>query len=199
MRKEIYIASFGSVLLAATFLADRPGAVSDNSVSAAPTPIVAAPQTFVQTRNFAFIHVWDGEKLVLSNEDWKSELSAKEFYVLRQQGTEEAYTGKLTNNKRAGTYHCAACGLAMFSSKHKYDSQTGWPSFYQPIEKSHVGEAEDRSIPAEVRTEVHCRRCGGHLGHVFDDGPKPTGLRYCINSVSLRFKPLDRGLLPMKK
>lgn len=151
--------------------------------TAVPTP-AAKP---LKQREIVFLDTWDGTKLAKTDAEWKKELSPVEFYILREQGTERAYTGELTDNKRDGTYYCAACGLALFSSKHKYDSETGWPSFYKPLNKTNVGETEDKSIPEEVRTEVHCNRCGGHLGHVFDDGPEPTGLRYCINSVSLRF------------
>ena len=160
-----------------------------NDPVAIPTPISKGQNKPLKQREIVFLDTWDGTKLTMSDVEWKKELTQMEYYVLRQQGTERAYSGELTDNKKDGTYYCNACGLALFSSKHKYNSETGWPSFYQPLNKENVGETEDKSIPQEVRTEVHCNRCGGHLGHVFDDGPEPTGLRYCINSVSLRFKP----------
>lgn len=184
MRGKILIA-IGTLLATAGSAYFGTAAAEKNSSELLAVPTPAAKQA---QRNLAFLDMWDGTAVVRSEEDWKKELSPLEYYVLRQQGTERAFTGELTDNKKAGTYYCAACGLAVFSSKHKYDSETGWPSFYQPIDKKHVGETIDRSIPEEVRTEVHCGRCGSHLGHVFDDGPEPTGLRYCINSVSLRFK-----------
>jgi peptide-methionine (R)-S-oxide reductase len=130
---------------------------------------------------------FDGVELVKTDAEWKKELSAKEFYVMREDGTEQPYSGALLKNKKAGTYHCAACGLVLFRSDAKYDSQTGWPSFFQVAFKKNVIEKEDRSL-SEVRTEVECARCKAHLGHVFDDGPQPSGLRYCMNSVSLKFK-----------
>jgi len=119
-------------------------------------------------------------------EEWKQVLSEEEYHVLREHGTERAFTGDLYDNERKGVYLCAACDLALFSSETKYDSGSGWPSFFQPITKESIGTSRDTSFG--VRTEVHCARCGGHLGHVFDDGPEPTGLRYCINSVSLDFE-----------
>ena len=126
----------------------------------------------------------------LTNSEWKERLSPEAYYVMREQGTERAFTGDYWDNKEAGTYLCKACDLPLFSSETKFKSGTGWPSFYEPLAKSNVGEEKDTSF-GMARTEVHCARCGGHLGHIFDDGPKPTGLRYCINSVSLSFKPKD--------
>lgn len=122
-----------------------------------------------------------------SEEEWKKVLTDQEYEVLRQKGTERPFTGDLLDNKKEGIYLCAACGEELFSSETKFKSGTGWPSFYDVVGDSNVVEIEDRSL-GMVRTEVVCGRCGGHLGHVFEDGPRPTGLRYCINSVSLDFE-----------
>ena len=119
--------------------------------------------------------------------EWRALLTPDQYAVLRQQGTERAFTSPLDHEKRAGTFACAGCGNALFSSKTKFDSGTGWPSFYKPLPNA-IATREDDSL-LETRTEVHCRRCGGHLGHVFDDGPPPTGLRYCMNGVALKFTP----------
>ncbi|MEN7548857.1 peptide-methionine (R)-S-oxide reductase MsrB [Rapidithrix thailandica] len=127
------------------------------------------------------------DKVEKSDAEWKKLLTEEEYHVMRQQGTERAFTGKYWDYKKKGVYHCAACDLELFDSQTKYKSGTGWPSFWQPIGSETVEEEEDMSLGIS-RTEVHCARCGGHLGHVFNDGPKPTGLRYCINSVSLQFK-----------
>lgn len=123
-----------------------------------------------------------------SDAAWQKQLSAEEYRVLRRKGTEIAFTGKYWNNHAKGTYLCAACGLPLFSSATKFDSGTGWPSFWQPIAASHVKIDRDVTF-GMVREEALCARCEGHLGHVFDDGPKPTGQRYCMNSVSLKFVP----------
>jgi len=183
MKLKLALAMLGLVVIAVFAGKSEQVSAVSNEVVTMPTP-GASPK-----RESTFIDSWDGVKLKKADSIWKGERHELEFYVTRKQGTERAYTGELTDNKAEGTYYCNACGLAVFSSKTKYDSETGWPSFYKPIDKKHVGETVDRSIPEEVRTEVHCNRCGGHLGHVFDDGPEPTGLRYCINSVSLRFRP----------
>ena len=119
--------------------------------------------------------------------EWRKLLSPQAFEVLRQHGTERAGTSPLAREKRAGVFHCAGCDLPLFSSTTKYDSGTGWPSFWKPLDNA-IGTSIDKSF-FSTRTEVHCRRCGGHLGHVFEDGPKPTGLRYCMNGVAMGFKP----------
>lgn len=127
------------------------------------------------------------EKVNKSNEEWKKVLPAATYKVMRDHGTERAWTSPLNDNKKKGVYVCAACGLELFSSDTKFDSGTGWPSFWAPIDPAHVGTTVDRSF-FQTRTEVHCARCGGHLGHVFPDGPPPTGQRYCMNGVALKFE-----------
>jgi len=129
-----------------------------------------------------------GFEIELTEAEWRRRLTPERFAVLREHDTERGGSSPLDREKRRGTYVCAGCDLPLFSSRAKYDSGTGWPSFYAPLPKA-IGTREDRSFLFMVRTEVHCRRCGGHLGHVFDDGPKPTGLRYCMNGDAMRFVP----------
>ena len=126
-------------------------------------------------------------EVTLTEAEWKAKLTPEAFAVLRQEGTEYPFTSELLEEHRKGIFACAGCDLDLFDSATKYDSGTGWPSFYQPLDNA-VAESVDYKL-GYARREVHCRRCGGHLGHVFDDGPQPTGLRYCMNGVSLSFKP----------
>jgi len=124
-----------------------------------------------------------------SDDEWRKRLKPDQYEVLRQAGTERAFTSPLNKEKRRGTFACAGCDQDLFSSTTKFESRTGWPSFRAPLDKA-VGTEEDRTF-GMVRNAVHCSRCGGHLGHVFDDGPKPTGLRYCMNGIAMTFKPLE--------
>lgn len=134
--------------------------------------------TPAETRVFAVSH---------TDDEWKSQLTPQQYSVLRQQGTERPFSSPLDHEKRSGTFTCAGCANPLFGSATKFDSGTGWPSFWKPLANA-VNETSERTL-GMLRTEVHCRRCGGHLGHVFDDGPAPTGLRYCMNGVAMTFTP----------
>ena len=127
------------------------------------------------------------KKIKKSEEEWKKVLTPEQYKILREKGTEPAFTGNLLKNKQKGIYVCTGCGSELFSSDTKFDSKTGWPSFFKPYKEENVETKKDFKLIIP-RTEIHCSKCGGHLGHIFNDGPKPTGKRYCINGVALKFK-----------
>jgi peptide-methionine (R)-S-oxide reductase len=160
------------VLAAGALLVARP---QTPSKGASMTPSPASPAS-------------SHDRIVKTDEEWKKILTPEQFYVTRKKGTERAFTGPNWDNHAKGTYVCVSCDLPLFSSETKFASGTGWPSFWQPIAADAVKTEEDRSF-FSVRTEVMCRRCDAHLGHVFDDGPKPTGLRYCMNGTAMKFVP----------
>jgi peptide-methionine (R)-S-oxide reductase len=175
-----YAAFWGGLLL----LAVTAALVATGGLGGAPTTADAASRIRVYSAEKGTYVM--SEEVVKTKEEWRKLLTAEQFHVLREKGTERPFTGKYATSHDHGVYRCAGCGLDLYRSEDKYESGTGWPSFTKPIAPENIKTETDKSF-FSTRTEVLCRRCGGHLGHVFDDGPKPTGLRYCMNSAALQF------------
>ena len=182
------------VLIALAVAGCAGGPAADAGTSTAATPSTPSKSTVKSKAESTRARHGSGGivKIVKTEDEWARLLTPAQFHVLREKGTERAGTGALLHEKRAGVFRCAACDLELFSSKSKFESGTGWPSFYEPIAAPNVTEIADDTYGMR-RVEVVCSRCGGHLGHVFDDGPRPTGLRYCMNSVSLTFDPAEKA------